>query len=161
MRMTIEHWWNDTDRRKPKFSEQNLSHCHFVQHKSNMDSPRNWSVGRRITAWVVVRYVLCPRVSSSLRVPHREHILSWRWNRTFDINIWHGSRTVAHSVTQWYYKSYRECISPSVVKLKANASSEVEFTQPFLYPTCSGPSLPLSRSSVFVKLSYTTPSKPS
>jgi hypothetical protein len=36
---------NGTDRRKPKFSEQNLSHCHFVQYKSNMDSPRKCSVG--------------------------------------------------------------------------------------------------------------------
>jgi hypothetical protein len=26
-----------TDRVKPKFSEKNVTHCHFVHHKSHMD----------------------------------------------------------------------------------------------------------------------------
>jgi hypothetical protein len=30
---SMEHWWNDTDRRK------NLYHCHFVRHKSCNDRP--------------------------------------------------------------------------------------------------------------------------
>jgi hypothetical protein len=32
-----ERRWNDIDRGKPKNSEKNLSQCHFVHHKSNMD----------------------------------------------------------------------------------------------------------------------------
>jgi hypothetical protein len=32
-----EPWWNDTDRRKPKNSEKNLSQFFFVHHKSHMD----------------------------------------------------------------------------------------------------------------------------
>jgi hypothetical protein len=35
--MSAEHWWNDTDRRKPKCWKKNLSQCHFADHKSHMD----------------------------------------------------------------------------------------------------------------------------
>jgi hypothetical protein len=31
--------WNETDRGNPKYSEKNLSQCHFVDHKSHMDRP--------------------------------------------------------------------------------------------------------------------------
>jgi hypothetical protein len=34
-----ERRWNDTDRGKRKGSDRNLSQCHFVHHKSYMDSP--------------------------------------------------------------------------------------------------------------------------
>ena len=32
-KMSTEHWWNDTDNGKPKYSDKNLSQ-HFAQHKS-------------------------------------------------------------------------------------------------------------------------------
>jgi hypothetical protein len=32
-------WWIDIDSGKPKNSEKNLSHCHFVHHKSHWIDP--------------------------------------------------------------------------------------------------------------------------
>jgi hypothetical protein len=37
MKMSVEHWWNDTDRGKLKYWEKNLSQCYFDHHKSDMD----------------------------------------------------------------------------------------------------------------------------
>jgi len=41
----VEYWWNDTSRRKPKYSEENEFECHFVYHKSHMDWPwdKTWA----------------------------------------------------------------------------------------------------------------------
>jgi hypothetical protein len=38
--MSMEHWWDDTDRGKPKYLEENLSHFHFF-HKKN--STQTWN----------------------------------------------------------------------------------------------------------------------
>jgi len=35
--MSMEQWWNDTDRGNLKYWERNLSQCHFAHHKSHMD----------------------------------------------------------------------------------------------------------------------------
>jgi hypothetical protein len=37
--MNVEYWWNDTDREKPKYSEKNLSYCHFVSYKYDIPWP--------------------------------------------------------------------------------------------------------------------------
>jgi hypothetical protein len=29
--MSVEQWWNDTDKRQQNYSEKNLQECHFVQ----------------------------------------------------------------------------------------------------------------------------------
>jgi hypothetical protein len=37
MKMSVERWWNDTDRGTPKYLEKNLAESNFVHHKSHMD----------------------------------------------------------------------------------------------------------------------------
>jgi hypothetical protein len=39
MKYVLEHWWNDTDKGKPKNLEKNLSQFHFANRKSHMDWP--------------------------------------------------------------------------------------------------------------------------
>ena len=39
LKMSMDHWWNDTHGRKPKYLEINLSQWHFVHHKSHIDWP--------------------------------------------------------------------------------------------------------------------------
>jgi len=39
MKMSMEHWWNDSDRQKLKFSEKIPSQCHVVNHIYHMDCP--------------------------------------------------------------------------------------------------------------------------
>ena len=33
----MNFWWNDTDRRNPKYAEKNLSQEQFVDHKPHVD----------------------------------------------------------------------------------------------------------------------------
>jgi hypothetical protein len=39
MKISMGHRWNNTERGKLKYLEKNLSHCHFIYHKSHMDWP--------------------------------------------------------------------------------------------------------------------------
>jgi len=37
--MSMEYWWNDTDKGKPTCPEENLSQCHSVYLKFHMERP--------------------------------------------------------------------------------------------------------------------------
>jgi hypothetical protein len=37
--MSVEHWWNDSDRGKLRHWERNLSKYHFFHHKRHVDWP--------------------------------------------------------------------------------------------------------------------------
>jgi len=53
--MSMEHWWNDSDRGKPNDSEKNLSHFHSL-HAQDWKWTRASTVrGRRLTSWDMVR----------------------------------------------------------------------------------------------------------
>jgi hypothetical protein len=39
MKTSVENWWNDTDRERQKYWERNLTQCHFVQNKPDIDWP--------------------------------------------------------------------------------------------------------------------------
>jgi hypothetical protein len=51
--MNIKHWWENIDKRKPKYSEKNLSQWHFVHHKSHTD----WSrIEARPQRWLYLNH---------------------------------------------------------------------------------------------------------
>jgi len=37
--MSLDQWWDDTDRGKQNYSGANLSHCHSLYHNCTMDYP--------------------------------------------------------------------------------------------------------------------------
>ena len=39
MKKNMEHWWNDTDKKKQKYLEKNLSQGYFVYHKYRKEWP--------------------------------------------------------------------------------------------------------------------------
>jgi len=59
----MKHWWNDSDKGKHQFSEENLSYYHRVHHKSHIycpgikpGSPELW---HSLMDWVFVVEVQC------------------------------------------------------------------------------------------------------
>lgn len=40
MNMSMDRWWNETKRGKLKYLRRNLSQCHFVHHKCQMDGSK-------------------------------------------------------------------------------------------------------------------------
>jgi len=39
VKMSIQHWWNDTGTGKPTYSEKDLSQCHPAYNKSKANGP--------------------------------------------------------------------------------------------------------------------------
>jgi hypothetical protein len=73
--MNMQHWWNGTDRRMPKYSEPNLFQCHFVYH--DLESKLGLLCNVPETASATMRYIVlsipCNKYLKSELVPHREH----------------------------------------------------------------------------------------
>jgi len=39
VKLSIERWWNDIEKRKPKYPAKNMSRCHFLRPKTHMHLP--------------------------------------------------------------------------------------------------------------------------
>jgi len=52
--MIMECWWNDIDREKPKYLENNLYYCHSVDHKFHTDWPVIKLGDSGVTKWQVM-----------------------------------------------------------------------------------------------------------
>lgn len=39
MKVSMDHWWNEADKRKQNYWEKHLSQCHFVHHRSHIGCP--------------------------------------------------------------------------------------------------------------------------
>jgi hypothetical protein len=57
--LVMEHRWNEIGRGKSKYSGKNVSQCHFVHHKSHMDTRNRTRAsavgGQRLMAWTMAR----------------------------------------------------------------------------------------------------------
>jgi hypothetical protein len=91
--MSKEHWWNDTDKGKLKYSDKNPSQCHAVHHKSHM-------------AWLGIQ----PGPPRKRQAPNNLHhgigskpVCFWCRIKLTDLyvnNVWglHSSSILAHAV---------------------------------------------------------------
>lgn len=67
---SMEHWWNYTDLGKPEYLETNLSHCHFVYHKSHMQWPETDSTWASVvTGWWLIAWVMAVSLKMLITVP--------------------------------------------------------------------------------------------
>jgi hypothetical protein len=83
MKVNMEHWWNDTDRGKPQYWEENLSECHSIQHKSHMNwhrvetgSPRwdvNHNYNSRLTSHRAVNTLRTGYISQPVNAVQRNN----------------------------------------------------------------------------------------
>jgi hypothetical protein len=71
--LVMEYRWNETDRRKPKYSRRNLPQCHFFHHKFHMDSRNRTRAaavgGRRLTAWAMARLLKSHYCMTTVTLP--------------------------------------------------------------------------------------------
>jgi hypothetical protein len=51
--ISMGHWWNDTDRGKPKYLEINISQCHLICYISHADLPGSNPDVCELTAWAM------------------------------------------------------------------------------------------------------------
>ena len=91
----MEHRWNKIDRGKPKYTEKNLSQCHFVHQKSHVDRASAFK-GRRLAAWATARTQNC--ITST-------RLTAWAMARTQNCitSTW---------LTAWATARTQNCITP-------------------------------------------------
>jgi hypothetical protein len=84
--MKYDHWWNDTDRGKPKYSEKHLLQYHSVHHKSHMGwpefEPRSlwWETGDQpAESWIKVRSGINKLTVCMQQNCRRGVLASWFW----------------------------------------------------------------------------------
>ena len=54
--MSVEHWWNDTNRGKPKYPEKNQSFCYFIHFESGLGMNPSLRGERVVTNHLFLQY---------------------------------------------------------------------------------------------------------
>jgi hypothetical protein len=85
--MGMEHWWNETNNRKPKFWEGKLTKCHFVQYKSHME---RLGIETVLPLLLVNDCVMRWSVASNLNRLEARDFISWKRNNEekYEVEMW-------------------------------------------------------------------------
>lgn len=73
----LNHMWHDNRLENPKCSEKNLSYCHFIHNKSNMDDPAIVSLPPQVESisTVLIRHYIEPVLGTTSLNNRRKHSL--------------------------------------------------------------------------------------
>jgi hypothetical protein len=58
--MSMQNWWNDTDRGKPKFLKKKCSQYQSFNHKSYMERPKTYRLSHDRAISTDDRFYVCP-----------------------------------------------------------------------------------------------------
>ena len=102
--LSMDQWWNDTDRGNLEYSEEYLTQCHFAHHKLDQEVFWDWTWASAAKGWHIAKCRLWPHVEQSCNVQRGwpEHLLLCGKSLPFVIRSTWNTETHRVSIRQTY-----------------------------------------------------------
>ena len=68
VKLSMDQWWNGTDRGQLEYSQEYLTQCHFAHHKLDQEVFRYWIWASAAKGWHIAKCRLWPHVEQSCYV---------------------------------------------------------------------------------------------